>query len=124
MIVDYLDNSFNETQEIKRILYEYIVNQSGVKVVKDIKSKKKVIKEGKCKSKVVEDSESDKKSLTNSNNDTKVIKNNNNDTKKAEAANNDDFQLDLTTFTDEVVEVKKDKSELKTKKLNALKQFL
>ncbi len=81
--MDYLANSFNETQEIKRILFEYIVNQSGVNAVAKPKSKKRLPKENKSKSKAIKNTdsntqvvivnESDKKLLTNSTNDTKVV---------------------------------------------------
>ncbi len=150
LIMNYLSASFNENNEIKRILYEYVVNQSSTKRGRKSKSKTKLVADNsleskllkgtKSKSKIVKKSNSDKKLLTVTDNDTKVIKSSdgnseivkgaNNDIKVMQEidskstpvkdAKNDDFALNLNNFEDKVVEVKSTNNE--DKELEQIKQ--
>ena len=53
IVLDYLSQSFNETQEIKRILFQYIVNQNSTKEIEETRSKKKVSKGNKSDKKLL-----------------------------------------------------------------------
>lgn len=139
VVLDYLDSSFNETQEIKRILFEYIVNQTGVKVAKNSKSKKKSSKVTKGKSKRAKDNKSDEKLLTITQNDAEIVKDNKSDSKIIKESNDnsnivpnndsDDFTIDLSNFNDEPIEVKSTNKEnetdvLRQNELNELSKFM
>lgn len=137
VVLDYLASSFNEVQEIKRILFEYVVNQSGANKVKETKSRKKVIKDAdskaklpkntKSKSKVIESNESEQKLLTSSNSGDKLIKDNESKLQVIESSNNDDFTLNLSNFDDEVVEVNKSNNDndiIEQNEMNELSKFM
>jgi hypothetical protein len=139
VVLEYLSKSFNEVQEIKRILFEYIVNQNDTKVVKSSRSKKEVIKDNdlkskspratKRKSKVVEDIKSDKKLLTNTQLDSPRVEEDNNNSKVDKDSTSDDFILDVSSFGDELVEVKsdvinKELEEIRQNEQNELSKFM
>jgi len=123
VVLDYLANSFSDINEIKRILYEYVINQSDVKAVVKPKSKPKVATKPRSKSEVVKVIESDNKLLTSTKNESEIVKSNESDNKVVKDNTNDtneDITLDLSSFDNKQVEVKI--SENKNNELELLKQ--
>lgn len=137
VVLDYLSNSFNDMQEIKRILYEYIVNQSGVKKSRKSKSKNKVMKDNKddeklltstiSKTKKAKDTTSDRKVMGVNESVSKSIKETQDNSRIKQDTQNDDIIVDLSQFEDKPVEVIKPDNkveELRQKKLKTLQQFM
>lgn len=141
VIIDYLSNSFNENNEIKRILYEHITNQSGKKRVKRNKSKgkaltnsnlkSKLLKSDDSESKIIKDNKSEERLLTITESKQQTVKKSNNDSKLLKDTVKDDFTLDSSSFNNKSVEVKKeniqtdDKAELiRANELEQLKEFM